>query len=55
MLSDVKRDKNGTVEVKLVNRLEAIKLAMEELRAESGERGAEMFLQVLDEAAKSAE
>lgn len=49
MLSEVKRDKNGAVEVKLVNRLEVVKMIFDELREESDGQGAEMFLRALND------
>ncbi len=37
MLSEVKKGPNGTVEIKLINRLEALKLLLDELSPEEAE------------------
>jgi len=49
MLSEVKRDEKGTVELKLLNRLDVMKLLLEELKPQ--ESGAAEFLAALERAA----
>ena len=54
MLAEVKRGAGGAVEVKLVNRLEVIKLLLDELRRDTAETtGAAGFLAAMGEAAKT--
>ena len=50
MLSEVKRDKNGAVGVKLIDRLMVAKMVLEELRAESEAETSDMFLNIMGEA-----
>lgn len=49
MLSEVRRGSNGSVELKLLNRLEALKIMMEAVRDEPGNEAME-FLQTLNNA-----
>lgn len=52
LLSEVKRGSNGVIEVKLINRLDALELLAKLLGAGEGRSGeAESFFRALDEAA----
>ena len=56
MLSEVKRTTGGAVEVKLVDRLEAMELLLTELgTAQNGKSDAEEFFKAMDRAAKIKE
>ena len=49
MLSEIKRS-GGSVEIKLINRIEALKLLMGEIEAESGgNKNAEMFFNAINQ------
>jgi len=55
MLSDIKRSTSGGVEVKLLNRFDAIKLLLETVEPENSEKsGAESFFEVFNEAVAKA-
>ncbi|MGM9521842.1 MAG: hypothetical protein ACI3VB_05115 [Oscillospiraceae bacterium] len=52
MLSEIKRGSGGNVEIKLVNRLEAIRMLLDELGArEEGSGGAAQFFSAMSRAA----
>lgn len=53
LLSEVKKTPNGAVEIKLINRLEVIKLLLNELQEKKTELGeAESFFMAMDKASK---
>ena len=57
MLSEIKRTNNGTVEVKLIDRLKIIELLLRELdepAVSAPDRGAEALLLAMDRAASKA-
>ena len=51
MLSEIRRGAGGTVEVRLINRLDAIQLLLEEQRAREAGGGAAQFFSAMGKAA----
>ena len=53
LLSEVKRSGTGAIEIKLMNRLDAMRLLLAELDSESGKKGTESFLRAMEKAAEA--